>query len=77
MVNHIFNTYDLKTELEVYMTGSCSIQTKCNELDTHISATRSADDTNKSAIGELWKEVNALKHKKWGPMVRVGVYLNK
>ena len=77
MLNHLFNTYVTKTEPEASATSSSSIQTKCNELDTRLSATRSVADTNKSVIGDLQKELNILKYKKWESGVIVGRYISK
>ena len=42
------------------MASSRSIQTKYNELDTHLIATQGAADAHKSVIGELQKELNVL-----------------
>ena len=56
MVTHLFNTYILKSELDLIKSGTFQPETKCNELNKLVATRRKLINANSILLGNLKKE---------------------
>ena len=57
MVNHLFNTYLPKSEMDLSKSDTSSLEIKCNELENIVKVQKKLIDNNTTALGNLRKEV--------------------
>ena len=57
MVTHLFNTYILKTELDLAKSNTASLEIKCKKLDRLVAVERKLIDANSTAAGNLKREM--------------------
>ena len=63
MVTHLFNTYILKSELDLIKSNTLTLEIKCNELNALVKAQRKAVDNNWTALGDLRKDLSGYQKK--------------
>ena len=61
MVTHLFNTYILKSELDLTKLNTLSLEIKYNELDALVKANRKLVDNNSNALGNLRNDLSGYQ----------------
>ena len=54
MVIHLFNTYIPKTKLDLAKSSTSCLEIKCNELDRLVVAHKKLNNTDSTAVGNLF-----------------------